>query len=132
MLVSIIVFSFNSAAGVATSYDKTLEQAVIESFNNNFEKNTENEVLIQNIVTMAYFAKDYNQKNDLKFGDTRYILVKIDNTKLTECTNQELIEILQNKEYVFKNKDNPSEGYRTYKCKIEYDNEGRVSKVTCE
>lgn len=132
MLVSIIVFSFNSAAGLATSYDKTLEQAVIESFNSNFEKNTEGEVGIQNIITMAYFAKDYNEKSMFEPNDKRRISVILAGEDLAKLNNKELIEKMQNKEYIFKNKGDPKEGYRTYKCIIKYDKEGRVNKVTCE
>lgn len=38
-LISILVFSFNSAANLAISYDTSVADSALQRFNNNFVKN---------------------------------------------------------------------------------------------
>lgn len=130
MLISILVFSFNSAAGLASSYDLTIAEAEIQKFNNNFEKNTEGDVEIQNIITMVYFAKDYNTKNLLEKNDSRYISIVLDRKELTEKKDTELINIMTSDEYLFADQ-NDKTIHQKYQCNIEYNDEGRVQKVVC-
>ena len=130
MLISILVFSFNSAAGMASSYDITIAEAQIQNFNSNFEKNTEGDVEIQNIITMVYFAKDYNSKNDLTKDDSRYISVMLERRELTQVKETELINIMTDDSNLFVDpKDKTT--HQKYRCQVEYNNEGRVQKVVC-
>ena len=129
MLISILVFSFNSAAGVASKYDLTISEAQIQKFNSNFVKNIEGDVEIQNIITMAYFAKDYNTKNELTKNDSRYISIILEKDELSQKNETDLINIMKNDSYLFSNKEKTIR--QKYNCKIEYDKEGRVQKVIC-
>ena len=130
MLISILVFSFNSAAGLASSYDLTIAEAEIQKFNSNFEKNIEGDVEIQNIITMVYFAKDYNTKNLFAQNDTRYISIVLERKELTEKKDSELINIMTSDEYLFDNQKDKTK-HQKYQCNIEYNDEGRVQKVVC-
>ncbi len=129
MLISILVFSFNSAAGLASTYDLTIAQAEIQKFNNNFEKNSEGDAEIQNIITMVYFAKDYNQKNELTKDDSRYISIKIGNSDLTLKKESELINMLSSDEYLFA--DSTKTVHQKYNCAIKYNDAGLVQSVIC-
>ena len=129
MLISILVFSFNSAAGLASTYDLTIAQAEIQKFNNNFEKNSEGDAEIQNIITMVYFAKDYNEKNDLKKDDSRYISIKIGKDDLTLKKESELIAMMSSDEYLFS--DSTKTIHQKYNCTIVYNTQGLVQSVSC-
>ena len=132
MLLSILVFSFNSASGVATSYNMTIEDTMIQNFNNDFLKNAEGDVEIQDIITMVNLAKDYNTKNDLKYGDSRYISIVLNNIELTIKTDKDIINnILTNNQYIFFD-GNPKKEYQKYKCNVKYDKDGKIKAVICK
>ena len=133
MLISVLVFSFQSAANLATSYDTSIAEGSLQSFNSNFEKNAVGEVEIQHIITMAHFAKDYNTRNEYKKGERLYITVILERTELTDKTDEELINIMT--ENTFAKNDDGTEDrteFQKYKCEVEYNDEGRIQKVTCK
>lgn len=133
MLISVLIFSFYSAANLATSYDSNIADGALQSFNSNFEKNAVGEIEIQNIITMAHFAKDYNTRNEYQKGDNSYITVVLEREELTNKTDEELINIMADN--TFAKNDNGTEDktkFQKYKCEVEYNAEGRIQKVTCK
>ena len=78
---------------------------------------------------MAYFAKDYNTKNELTKNDSRYISIILEKDELSQKNETDLINIMKNDSYLFSNKEKTIK--KKYNCKIEYDKEGRVQKVIC-
>ena len=82
---------------------------------------------------MAHFAKDYNTRNEYEKGSTLYISVFLERTELTDKTDQELVDIMTAN--TFARTDDDKEDRTTLQkfiCEIEYNNEGRVQKVTCK
>lgn len=134
MLISILVYSFHSAANLATSYDTNVADGALQRFNDNFVKNSSGgTVEIQDIITMVHFAKDYNTRNGYEKGSSQYITVKLNNKELTDKTDEDLIEVMTNNTFV-KNNDNTEnkERLQQYECEITYDEEGRVNEVICK
>ena len=133
LLISTLVYSFNSAANLATSYDTSIADSALQKFNSNFEKNAiGGEIKIQDIITMVHFANDYNKKNLAVKGDSLYISVKLEGKLLTadnpEKSNEdELIEYLKDEEdkYIFakdeSGKTNEKE-FQKYICELTYEN----------
>jgi len=77
----------------------------LQKFNNNFEKYVGMEIRLQDVITMAYFANDYNTRNELDWGDTQYISVELEGTILTtkkyeESNTEDLIERIKEEQYV--------------------------------
>lgn len=133
LLLSVLVISFNGAADLAKSYDSSIAETSLQTFNNNFEKYTLGEVDIQSIITIAHFAKDYNTKNELTKHDAIYITVECDGKDLDEMTDTELIEFMQaNTFYKDDTGKEDATKYQTFICKtIEYnENSNRVNKIT--
>lgn len=129
LLVGIIVISFNGAADLAKTYDSKISTTSLQAFNNNFEKYLEGEVDIQEIITMTYFAKNYNTQNELDESDSIYISVECENIRnLEKKTDNQLIEFM--KENTFVEEDNTT--FQKYICKsVEYNEEtGTITKIT--
>ena len=138
LLISVLVYSFYSAANLASSYDTSIADSDIQNFNSNFEKNAiGGKIQLQDIITMAHFANDYNKKNGAKLGDTLYISVYIRSKLITakdpEKSNEaELIDdYIKKDEWLYVEGSNKQE-FQKYDCKIEYDDTGRVKTVICE
>lgn len=145
LLLSVLVISFNGAAELAKSYDTSIAETSLQSFNNNFEKYTLGNVDIQSIITMTHFAKDYNTKNELTKNDAIYISVKCNGKNLDEMSDKELIEFMQANSFYIEKTDkygNPiyakdGEGNiikKNYVCEsIQYDeNSKRVTEIEFE
>lgn len=129
LLVGIIVISFNGAADLAKTYDSRISSSSLQAFNNNFEKYLEGEIDVQEIITMTYFAKNYNTQNELNESDSTYISIECENIRNFEKkTDNQLIEFM--KENTFVEDDNTT--FQKYICKsVEYNEKtGTITKIT--
>lgn len=114
MIISIAVFLFQTFANYSASNNEKVEQAIVDTFNNNFfkyfgtyigtdGKSRPTEVTIHEIVTLAKFANETNESFGLARqsvnNNTRYIEVKINVSsgykQIQECSDSELIEYLE-------------------------------------
>lgn len=65
------------------------------------------EIRLQDVITMTYFANDYNTRNELDWGDSQYISVELEGTILTtkkyeESNTEDLIKRIKEEQYVSK------------------------------
>lgn len=66
IVMSIGVYLFASYSGNATSYDQSRQATETRKFNVNFTKfEGRTDITIQEIVTLAKFAKQYEEENDI-------------------------------------------------------------------
>lgn len=83
---------------------------------------------------MVHFAKDYNEKNGYEKGSSLHIQIFLDGIReaLTDKSDDELITIMTENTFVRKdnNEEDPNQ-VQKYTTEIEYDEYGRVNKVTC-
>lgn len=142
LLVTTIVVSFSGASELAKTYDSRLSQDALQTFNNNFEKYTLSNARLQDIITLAHFAIDFNQKNEFEESNSGYIHILVKNEigktdELNKKTEKELIIYMTEKGRNFKLTADGKEDtnvYQEYTCKnIEYNKStGMVNKVTFE
>ena len=138
LLVTTIVVSFSGASELAKTYDSRIFQDSLQVFNSNFEKYTMANVKLQDIMTLAHFAINFNTKNEFETTNSEYIHVECNKQKLDEMTEQDLIKYMTTLGNNFKlDADGKKEDvtkYQEYKCKtIEYnETTGLVNKIVFE
>ena len=113
LVISIGIVLFSNYRDVGSSYQQQLSATQIQKFNANFTKfEGRNDIIIQEIVSLANFVKDYNTDNEGK-----EIEVILQGNDLT-APGVDLIYKLKN-------------DTGNYNAKIdEYDNDGLVKKIT--
>lgn len=80
MIISVAVFTFNSAAEFAKTYDDKISQTNLQAFNSQFEIYDRDDVTIYDIITLANLAKDINEENGVTQNpkDPYYIKIIIE------------------------------------------------------
>ncbi len=100
LIISIGVFLFANYSDFGSSYDQTLQSTEIQKFNENFTKfERRTDITIQEIVTVANFAKQYEEqtevhievelrgKGDLNDPEKKFIDIIKENDELYRCNN---------------------------------------------
>lgn len=123
LILSMGVYLFVSYSDLGTSYEKTLEENEIQKFNANFNKfEGRTDITIQEIITLANFAREYEEKTGIKVA-----------VQISGITS-DLTKINDPKEIVKKIKENSLDENNSIKkfelVRIEYDeNEKLVNKI---
>lgn len=135
MIISLAVYLFKSSADFAESYYADINSKATQAFNNKFEIYNTDEVTIQDMVSIANFARDTNIKNGVENDKNSSIYIQVilyNGSKHLETLDREdLYKFMEENTFV---DNDPSKGEQMYKCKgIEYDeNTQRVNKITFE
>lgn len=124
IIMTIGVYVFATFGGSSKDIQEQLNSRNLAEFNNNFTKfQGSKEITIHDIISLANFARQYNEDMGLNYMDKSYINVCIGKTNLSNDTTQD-IELL-------KSKSTNGEEIKYYKCqKIEYDDDAkRVNEI---
>lgn len=124
IIMTIGVYVFATFGGSSKDIQEQLNSRNLAEFNNNFTKfQGSKEITIHDIISLANFARQYNEDMGLNYMDKSYINVCIGKTNLSNDTTQD-IELL-------KSKSTNGEEIKYYKCqKIEYyEDTKRVNKI---
>lgn len=96
LILSIGVYLFTNYNDLGTSYERTMETTEIQKFNEKFLKfEGREDITIQEIVSLANFAREYNNENGTN------IKILVNTTNLAEDTNliKKIVEDTENKRY---------------------------------
>ena len=121
MVISLGVYLFINARNVGTSYEQGMETGEVQKFNSNFISfEGRDDVTIQEIVSIAKFAKQYEEQTEIE------VQVKFRGSDITEKTEKDYVSLI--KTYSL----NGSDEIRYFRCNsIEYDeNTGKVNLIT--
>ena len=123
MVISLGVYLFINARDVGTSYEQGMETGEIQKFNSNFISfEGRDDVTIQEIVTIAKFAKQYEEQTEIEVE----VIFGV-NGDITGKTEKDYVALIQ--EYSL---NNITKEIRYFRCNwIEYDeNSGKVNLIT--
>ena len=135
LIISLAVFLFNSSSEFAESYYAEIDSKTTQAFNNEFEIYNRDDVTIQDIVSLANFARDTNIKNGVENDKNNSIYIQVilynGSKHLETLDREEMYQFMEENTFI---DNDPSNGEQKYKCKgIEYDeNTQRVNKITFE
>lgn len=135
LIISLAVFLFNSSSEFAESYYAEIDSKTTQAFNNEFEIYNRDDVTIQDIVSLANFARDTNIKNGVENDKNNSIYIQVilynGSKHLETLDREEMYQFMEENTFI---DNDPSKGEQKYKCKgIEYDeNTQRVNKITFE
>ena len=135
LIISLAVFLFNSSSEFAESYYAEIDSKTTQALNNEFEIYNRDDVTIQDIVSLANFARDTNIKNGVENDKNNSIYIQVilynGSKHLETLDREEMYQFMEENTFI---DNDPSKGEQKYKCKgIEYDeNTQRVNKITFE
>ena len=135
MIISLAVYLFKSSADFAETYYADINSKTVQAFNNKFEIYNTDNVTIQDIITLANFARDTNISNGVENDKKNSIYIQVilynGSIHLETMDREDLYKFME--ENTFINND-PKSGTQKFKCKgIEYDeNTQKVNKITFE
>lgn len=135
LIISVAVYLFKSSADFAESYYTEIDSKTTQAFNNEFEIYNTDNVTIQDMVSIANFARDTNIKNGVENDKNNSIYIQVilynGSKHLETMDREELYQFMEENTFI---DNDPAKGEQKYKCKgIEYDeNTQRVNKITFE
>ena len=135
LIISLAVYLFNSSSDFAESYYADIDSKTTQAFNNEFEIYNRDNVTIQDIVSLANFARDTNIKNEVENDKNNSVYIQVilynGSKHLETMDREELYEFMEENTFI---DNNPINGEQTFRCKeIEYDeNTQRVNKIVFE
>lgn len=105
LILTIMVYVFNHFGNYNQEVMEEMREKDIQAFNNNFYKfeSTTGDIIkvtMHDIVGLVKFAKEYNTKNGVSYGDAIYISVCINGTRIEEETEEQLMNRLSDIEMV--------------------------------
>ena len=77
LIISLAVFLFNSSSEFAELYYAEIDSKTTQAFNNEFEIYNRDDVTIQDIVSLANFARDTNIKNGVENDKNNSIYIQV-------------------------------------------------------
>lgn len=135
MIISVAVYLFKSSADFAQSYYADIDSKTTQAFNNEFEIYNTDNVTIQDMVSLANFARDTNIKNGVENDKNNSIYIQVilynGSKHLETMDREELYQFMEENTFI---DNDPSKGEQKYRCKgVEYDeNSQRINKITFE
>ena len=125
IILSIGVILFSSYSKIGESYEQTRVVERLTKYNSNFtifEGRTD--ITAQEIVTLANYARDYNQENETA------IEVKVQNNGNLSDTNKDLVSFIKQNSTVLEDGEAEIIYFKCEEIKDEYyDEEGRIIKI---
>lgn len=107
ILLTIFAYMFSNMGKVSEQYSETIENHNLEEFNTKFSVYLNKELNIQDIITIHNLIEDINTSSTQK--------IKMTNLGIDYSKKNELISNYSEKKFT---------------CKLEYENNGKVSNVT--
>ena len=107
ILLTIFAYMFSNMGKVSEQYSETIENHNLEEFNTKFSVYLNKELNIQDIITIHNLIEDINTSSTQK--------IKMTNLGIDYSKKNELITNYSEKKFT---------------CKLEYENNGKVSNVT--
>lgn len=121
LVLAIGVYLFSSYKGLGSSYNRNIDATEIQKFNSNFTKfEGRTDIKIQEIVSVAKFAKQYEEKNEIAT-----IVYLEGEGNLAQKNEENLIEIIQDK-----SASDDGEIIKFSTGEIFYNDNGMVSKIS--
>ena len=76
LILSLFVYLYITMHNFSNQYNSNIDSQKLQAFNVQFEVyNGREDLTAQDIVTIAGLAREYNEKNNLNYGDMGYIVV---------------------------------------------------------
>ena len=107
ILLTIFAYMFSNMGKVSEQYSETIENHNLEEFNTKFSVYLNKELNIQDIITIHNLIEDINTSSTQK--------IRMTNLGIDYSKKNELISNYSEKKFT---------------CKLEYENNGKVSNVT--
>lgn len=130
LILTLAVYAFVFYSDIAITYEKTQIEQEIQKFNSQFTKYIgQDDIRIQEIVTLVHIAQDYNRsidaQSDKKYDDEKIdVEIKFQHYGLTEKEDYELIEFIKD------NSDDGSGNLKRFKCEaVKYNDEGKIYEI---